>query len=446
MLTQLALLPLLAVTVTGVTSETHDSDVVIDVATSEPVAARVARPMTGTSLLYVFVDGATPDRAVFENGDHPIAARTRTRYTKLEIPLDPGVRCREPASVATLDSGLRVQFSCGSKAGAIATAEAPGRLPIDGRQTIKPAARAASQELLAAALALPAGTPFAGKTETEEDENQASKPLAETKPSVEATALPAQVAKATAPAAPAAASAPAETAKPLAQEAKAVAPAPAETAKPLAQEAKAVVPAPAPATPAAAPATPAAAPTNAASAPAPAHSSSAPVAAVAGASHSGASLVLAVVMLAAVAGGVLLLTRRRARRQGLIQILETAAIGPKRSLLVARVNGQTMVLGASEAGITLLTSLDARTEPQVAAVMGNLPAMKEQPENSGPEVTIDAPSDSEGEMGMLSRLFGRRPKDSSAQDAAAFRELLEESYEDQELRNKLAQGLSGKVS
>jgi Flagellar biosynthesis protein, FliO. len=157
-------------------------------------------------------------------------------------------------------------------------------------------------------------------------------------------------------------------------------------------------------------------------------------------------LVLAVVMLVAVGGGVLFLTRRRARRQGLIQILETAAIGPKRALLVARVNGQTMVLGASEAGITLLQSLGSMTEPQVAAVMGNLPAVKQQPEDSGPEVTIDAPSDSEGEMGVLSRLFGRRPKDSSAQDAAAFRELLEESYEDQELRNKLAQGLSGKVS
>jgi flagellar biogenesis protein FliO len=434
MLTQLALLPLLAVTVTGVTSETHDSDVVIDVATSEPVPARAARPMTGTSLLYVFVDGTTPERAVFENGDHPVAARTRARYTKLEIPLDPGVRCREPASVATLDSGLRVQFSCGSKAGAMATAEAPGRLPVDRRQPTKPAARAASQELLAAALALPAGMPFAAKTETEDDENQASKPLAETTPSVEAKALPAQVAQPAAPAAPAAAPAPAETAKPVAQEAKAVvpAPAPAETAKPVAQEATAVVSAPA------------AAPTTAASAPAPAHISSAPVAAVAGASHSGSSLVLAVVMLVAVAGGVLLLTRRRARRQGLIQILETAAIGPKRTLLVARVNGQTMVLGASEAGITLLQSLESKTEPQVA--MGNLPAGKQQPDDSGPEVTSDAPSEPEGEMGVLSRLFGRRPKDSSARDAAAFRELLEESYEDQELRNKLAQGLSGKVS
>jgi hypothetical protein len=47
---------------------------------------------------------------------------------------------------------------------------------------------------------------------------------------------------------------------------------------------------------------------------------------------------------------------------------------------------------------------------------------------------------------MLRRLFRRQPKDSSTQDAAAFRELLEESYEDQELRGKLAQGLSGKVS
>ncbi|MGB8296275.1 MAG: flagellar biosynthetic protein FliO, partial [Polyangia bacterium] len=190
----------------------------------------------------------------------------------------------------------------------------------------------------------------------------------------------------------------------------------------------------------------AAGPTPAASLPAPARSLSAPSVAAAGASHAGFSLVLAVVMLAALGGGALMLTRRRSRRQGLIQILETAAIGPKRALLVARVNGQTMVLGASEAGIALLGSLEGKTEAPVAAVMGNLPAVKEQPDDSEPEVTIDAPSEPEGEMGVLSRLFGRRPKDSSARDAAAFRELLDESYEDQELRNKLAQGLSGKVS
>jgi len=71
MLTHLALLPLAAITVTGVTSENHDSDVIIDVATSEPVPAHVARPMAGHRLLYVFVDDATPTDAVFENGDHP---------------------------------------------------------------------------------------------------------------------------------------------------------------------------------------------------------------------------------------------------------------------------------------------------------------------------------------------------------------------------------------
>ena len=421
MLTQLALLPLLAVTVTGVTSDAHDSDVVIDIATSEPVPVRAARPMTGHSLLYVFVDGTTPEREVFDNGDHPIAARTRTRYTKLEIPLDPGLRCREPASVSTTESGLRVQFSCGSIAGAAVNADAPDRLPAGRRQAPKPAAHTASQELLAAALALPAGTAFAAKTETEEDEPQATKPAAEPKPSVEPTTLPVQ------------------TAKPAVLTVPAPAPAPAEAAKPVRQEAKPVAPAPATAAPAAGL-------TPAASIPAPARSPAAPMVAVAGASHAGSSLVLAVVVLAALGGGALMLTRRRSRRQGLIQILETAAIGPKRTLLVARVNGQTMVLGASEAGITLLGSLEGKIEAPVAAVMGNLPAVKEQAEDSEPVVTIDVPSESEGEMGVLSRLFGRRPKDTSARDAAAFRELLDESYEDQELRNKLAQGLSGKVS
>jgi flagellar biogenesis protein FliO len=419
MLTQLALLPLLAVTVTGVTSEAHDGDVIIDVATSEPVPARAARPMTGHSLLYVFVDGATSDREVFDNGDHPIAARTRTRYTKLEVPLDPGLRCREPASVSTTESGLRVQFSCGSSAGVPAQAEAPDGVPAVRRQAAKPAPRTASQELLAAALALPAGTAFAAKTETEEDEPQATKPLAETKPGVESTTLPAQTAKPAVPTVPA--------------------PAPIAPLKPARQEAKPGAPAPATAAPAAGP-------TTAASTPAPTHNTSAPVAAVAGASRGSSSLVLAVVMLAALGGGALMLTRRRARRPGLIQILETAAIGPKRALLVARVNGQTMVLGASEAGIALLASLEGKIEPSVAAVMGNLPAVKQRSDDSEPEVTIEAPSEPEGEMGVLSRLFGRRPKDSSARDAAAFRELLEESYEDQELRNKLAQGLSGKVS
>ncbi len=429
MLTQLALLPLAAVTVTGVTSETHEGDVIVEVATSDPVPARVARPMVGHRLAYIFVDDAIPMHEVFENGDHPVVARTRARYTKLEVPLDPGVRCHEPASVATLPSGLRVQFPCGSNAGAAAIVEGQGtRVP--GRQSeTKSPGRGASQELLQAALALPAEMPFADKAENEEDENPGAKRPAEEKPIAEreAAALPAGKAAAPAAAGPVLA----KTTEPLGHDAKVAATQVAATPKVAATPpAKSVS---------------LASPAAAASAVAPAHSAAAPLAA-GSPRHSGLSLVLAIVALVAVAGGVLALTRRRARRQGLIQILESAAIGPKRSLLVARVNGQIMVLGASEAGIALLAPLAGAIEAPVAAVMGSPPALTGSPDGPALASAAEAAPEPEGEIGMLSRLFRLRPQQSSARDAAAFRELLDESYEDQELRDKLAQGLSGKVS
>ena len=96
MLIQLALLPLLAVTVTGVTSEAHDGDVIIDVATSEPVPARAARPMTGHSLLYVFVDGATADREVFDNGDHPSRLAPARAIPSWKFPWIPACAAANP--------------------------------------------------------------------------------------------------------------------------------------------------------------------------------------------------------------------------------------------------------------------------------------------------------------------------------------------------------------
>lgn len=416
MLTQLALLPLAAITVTGVTSETQDGDVIVEVTTSEPVPARAARPMVGHRLAYIFVDDTSPVRELFENGNHPVVARTRTRYTKLEVPIDPGMRCREPATVETLPTGLRVQFPCGSNAGAAATVaeqgtRAPGRL-----REVKPAGPGASQELLQAALALPAEMPFAAKTENEEDENPAGKPPTEDQASkgIEAATLPA--AKVALPAAAAAALA--------------------KTTEPVGHDSK-------PAATASTKSAPAASPTAGSSPVNQAHSAAAPAAA---AHHPGLSLVLSILALVAVAGGVLALTRRRARRQGLIQILETAAIGPKRALLVARVNGQMMVLGASEAGIALLAPLQGAIEPPVAAVTESSPALSGGPDELALAKAAEAAPEPEGEIGMLSRLFRLRPQQSSARDAAAFRELLDESYEDQELREKLAQGLSGKVS
>ena len=149
------------------------------------------------------------------------------------------------------------------------------------------------------------------------------------------------------------------------------------------------------------------------------------------------------VLLLGVAGAVVLLGRRRARRSGLIQILETAPLGPKRSLIIARVNGETMILGSSEAGIALLG----------AAAKAGLPA-------AAPATTTRVSADADGtpaaegaapldEGGLLARLFRRReqaPEIDPPMDWKEFDDLLGESLEDQELRRKLAAGLGAKVS
>jgi flagellar biogenesis protein FliO len=185
-------------------------------------------------------------------------------------------------------------------------------------------------------------------------------------------------------------------------------------------------------------------PVNTAAAPTPAN---APTPAGADSSRGSSWFAVVLVVLVGVAGGVLAFTRRRSRREGLIQILETAAIGPKRSLLVARVNGQTMILGASEAGIALLGSLEGKIDAPVGAIMGNLPSLRDR--YAEPETAAKADAESaepDGEMGVLRRLFRLRPKPTPTRDDAAFRELLEESYEDQTLRDRLSQGLTAKVS
>jgi flagellar biogenesis protein FliO len=431
MLTTLALLPLAAVTVTGVTSENRDNNLTIEVATSEPMPAHAVRPMSGHRLVYLFVNDATPAQDVFENGDHPVVARTRPRYTKLEIPIDPGVRCHEPAAVRALPTGFRVQFSCGSNAGIAAAVDEPEPRAPGRQREVKAPHRGASQELLQAALTLPAEMPFAAKSEGEEDENPEAKPSVQDqsdRKAADSPVAPAVVASAHAKATGSDERIAPDAAQPTLALAKTMEPPRSKgTAKASEKSARAEVltPPPVVADPAAAASPP----------PAPAEGH-----------HLASSWVLAVVVLLGLGGGVLALTRKRARRQNLIEILETAAIGPKRALLVARVNGQIMVLGASEAGIALLGPVGGEIESPIAAVMGSPPPLRGQPEKfAAPSESAAAP-EPDGEVGVLSRLFRLRPKQSSSRDVAAFRELLDESYEDQELRDKLAQGLSGKVS
>ena len=136
--------------------------------------------------------------------------------------------------------------------------------------------------------------------------------------------------------------------------------------------------------------------------------------------------------LAALAAIALLLSRRRGGAgRRLVQVVETASLGPKRQLVVARMDGQILLLGSSESGITLLASRPAAEAPQA-------PAETPAPAVDG-ERTTRWPA-------AVTRLFERRPKPPAPAEASAFESLLEERSEDLELRRKLASGLAGRVA
>ena len=113
------------------------------------------------------------------------------------------------------------------------------------------------------------------------------------------------------------------------------------------------------------------------------------------------------------------LKRRKQLSGTAITIIEAASLGEKRSLVIADVMGERLVLGVSEAGVTVLM---------------NKPA----PEREPAPYVLPAPAPSARPMGFLARLRGRSP-------APAFDATLQESIEDQELRAKLAAGLRSVV-
>jgi len=141
----------------------------------------------------------------------------------------------------------------------------------------------------------------------------------------------------------------------------------------------------------------------------------------------------------------------------MIRIVETASIGPRRSLVVACIGGRTMVLGVSEAGVSLL---DAQ-----AGTMTTPPPSDRSQSASLEEAALglrgfghadtqaeSAPSaqstdDGKHEGSLLSRLFHRvQPTAETAGRAHEFDELLAESLDDQELRRKLSLGEAGRVA
>lgn len=150
----------------------------------------------------------------------------------------------------------------------------------------------------------------------------------------------------------------------------------------------------------------------------------------AGSSLGGAAA--AVTLLAALAAVALLAARRRMRPGArIVEVVETTSLGPRRALVVARVQGELLLLGASEAGISVL-----QTRPATAAVLGGEPAAAPLPA---------APAHASPVSTLLGRLRRARPPEGDPRDPPAFDALLHESAEDLELRRKLAHGLAGSV-
>ncbi len=139
----------------------------------------------------------------------------------------------------------------------------------------------------------------------------------------------------------------------------------------------------------------------------------------------------AALLLAAMTAVALLAARRRRRAPRVVELVETASLGPKRSLVVARMGDELLLLGASEGGISLLAT---RAAPGAGAAT--------EPSPLAPQATTASPSPMAGDSAVhgLLALFGRRRG-----AAPAFDRLLSESAEDVALRRKLAAGEPGSV-
>ncbi len=406
MLTPLVFLPLATVLINDVRAEVTEGALTVEIATSDPVDTSSIRVATGGQRrLFVYLDDSAARRPSFGEGAAAIMAHPRARYTKLEIPTSD--RCGEPIGVSRTADGVLVRASCRDGSTAKGSASAPARLagslnmerPLPdapkSARTREPQAEAA----LRAALALP--------SDSSDDLAPAATPTANAQ------------------------------GKPVLEAARAKASAAAKDE-----------------------------PKEPSTIPAPGHASSESASAgfvgdegadgatkgKANEKSSSATLAtfVAVALLLGVGGFAFMFARKRVSRQRVIRIVETASIGPRRSLVVASVGGRTMVLGVSEAGVSLL---DAPAELPVA-----IPAQKatDEAEDSASglrnldlaprEQAEESPSEPKHESSLLGRLFRRKPREAEGLGRDDFAQLFAESMEDEELRRKLALGQSGRIA
>lgn len=158
---------------------------------------------------------------------------------------------------------------------------------------------------------------------------------------------------------------------------------------------------------------------------------------------------MVVAALAALAIG---LVRRKRWMSAHVQILQQTAIGPKRSLVVAQMGGELLLLGSSEAGITVLKS-EVATAVAVAAADAEAAGLSV----TAPAANDDLPAQPEAgrspapagrlRMTPLPKWFVQFDADQRrAEERDEFEALIQESMEDQALRRKIASGRSGRVA
>ncbi len=158
--------------------------------------------------------------------------------------------------------------------------------------------------------------------------------------------------------------------------------------------------------------------------------------------------VLALLLLGAVS---VFLGRRRKATTKLVTILETASLGPKRSLVVARVGGETLVLGSSEAGITLLRSQSLHPDAAKASGHDDIQIDEADDDDDVAGAAHVAPRkdlgdrQAPGQVRFLARLFGDKAHAEPGVEPWNFEGLLEDSLEDQDLRRKLAAGFGARI-
>lgn len=436
MLLPIAFLPLAAALINDVTLTQGQGTLTIDVATSDVVSPEGVRTLpAGAHRMYLYLDGTVANRHAYGSGSQEVYVHPRARYTKLEIPTL--ARCTEPVAIEPHAHGIRVRMAC-QETGTASSVPPPVRVR-DGQRVERPLPDAPgtalapgkeTAESLRAALALPReaieGDP-AGEATPDEGKARPAGEVAGKKGQAEI--IPSAAAKPAVTGNPEGAATKPSDEQPKAQ----VKAQTATTAQPDAPTA--VVAGTEPNTPS------------------PGNGSE-------GKSASGAiPSVLAVLVLLALGTAAFVLTRRRASKGRMIRIVETASIGPRRSLVVANVGGRTMVLGVSEAGVSLLDSqgvagpevepepvekVPSRSLEQAALGLRDLLMGRKEADAGKP---VEVPREAKQEESLLGRLFHGTGEPAPSQGRSReFEDLLSESLEDEDLRRKLASGQSGRVA